>query len=298
MLVIQPKLCSIIIPTRNEGDMLHMTVESILSQTSYESFEVIVVDDGSTDGSCDCYRQGDTGRVRVVTSENPGVARARNLGAQHASGRCLVFLDAHCKVSPNWLDHFVECLRAPDVGIVGPCFTNLDEPEPRGCGTRWTDYTLKIAWFDPNTIVQPYEVPFAPGGCQAFRRSNFYRIGRYDEGLATWGFEDQEICLRAWTLGYRVLADPRIVVAHHFRNSRGFDVADSDVLYNLLHMIYLHFSPKRIERVLQALESYPGLQQASARLNLSEVYERRAQLDAVRVTDDGWFFNAFMPDLA
>ena len=99
----QPKLFSIVIPTLNEGDMLSMTVENILEVTAFPSIEVIVVDDGSTDGSCDAYR--DTIKpVRVITSNQLGIPRARNLGAEEARGEYVLFIDAHCKVSANWID--------------------------------------------------------------------------------------------------------------------------------------------------------------------------------------------------
>jgi glycosyltransferase involved in cell wall biosynthesis len=291
-------VCSIVIPTRNEGNLLHMTVDSILSETNYPSFEILIVDDGSTDNSCDRYRRnGDDGKVKVVTSEGLGVARARNLGAENASGDYLVFIDAHCKVSPGWIDRFIESFSAPDVGIVGPCFTRLNEPEPRGCGTTWIDYTLTISWFEPPDFNKPYEVPLLPGGCHAFTRDNFYRIGRYEEGFATWGYEDVEISLRTWLLGYRVLADPRITIAHHFRESRNFEVANVHVVYNFLRLVYMHFSQERIQRALQAVGPNEFLAEAHEALEQSDIFELRSEMEAVRVRDDDWFFKVFMPNL-
>jgi len=127
------RLFSIVIPTLNEGDMLTMTVENILSVTTYPEIEIIVIDDGSTDGSCDRYRSS-AGQVRVVTTKRLGIPMARNLGAEQAQGDYVLFLDAHCTVSPNWIDRFVAALAPRDVAIVGPAFTRLHEPEPKGCG--------------------------------------------------------------------------------------------------------------------------------------------------------------------
>jgi GT2 family glycosyltransferase len=292
----QKGLCSIVIPTRNEGDMLHQTVDSITGRTAYPSIEVIVIDDGSTDGSCDRYRGAD-GPVRVITSQNLGIARARNLGARYAAGQYLVFIDAHCKVSSDWISLFIDALAPPDVGLVGPCFTKLEEPEPRGCGMTWTDYTLETTWFEPCEIDRPYEVPLTAGGCQAFRTSTFRRIGRYDDSFTAWGFEDTEICVRAWLLGYRVLVDPRITVAHHFRDSRDFEVVDRDIVYNFLRMIHLHFSDARIQRVVQAISPNPWLSEAFDALERSDVLEIRAEMEASRVRNDDWFFDVLVPEV-
>lgn len=292
----QNQLVSIIIPTCNEGSLLHETVNSILTQTTYPDIEIIIVDDGSTDGSCEPFKNAGES-IRVVTANNLGVARARNLGARHAWGDYLVFLDAHCNVSPNWIERFVAAFNAPDVALVGPSFTRLREPEPRGCGMTWMDYTLQQIWFEPHDIGRPYEVPLTPGGCQAFRTSTFNAVGKYDEGFERWGSEDIEICIRAWLLGYRILVDPQIVIAHYFRDSRNYEVVDKMVVYNFLRMIHLHLSYTRIQRVLKAISPNPHLQETLEALQHSDVFEIRQEMEAVRVRDDDWFFNVFMKEL-
>lgn len=292
-------LCSIVIPTRNEGGMLKMTVESILSITKYPNYEIIIVDDGSTDQCCDEFRNNSFAeRIRVITSSGLGVAGARNLGADHAAGEYLVFLDAHCTVQDDWLDLFMESLNEPDVAIIGPCFTKLHQSEPKGCGTTWIDYTLTISWFDPAGFCSPYEVPLLPGGCHAFTRDNFYRLGKYEEGFATWGYEDVEISIRAWLLGYRILADPRIVVPHYFKESRDFEVPGLDVVYNFLRLIYMHFSQERINKAIQAVGPNDLLANAHQEMVKSDVFELRSEMEAVRVRNDDWYFQVFMPNLA
>ncbi len=280
---------TIIIPARNEGDLLRMTVESIVSQTDYPDYEVLIVDDGSTDGSCEPFLSWNSS-VRVIRSGGIGVARARNLGAHHAHGEYIVFIDAHCLVSANWLTGLARALAPADVGLAGPCFTRLREPFPRGCGMVWTDYTLDLCWYEPLNTRKQYEVPLTPGGCQAFRRSTFDSLGGYEQGFTRWGSEDVEICLRAWLLGYRVVVKPSVVVAHYFRESRNYEVDDKEVTYNVLRMIHLHFSPHRIRRVLRAVSANPFVGEALDDLYRSDVFEQRAKLEAARVHDDGWFF--------
>ena len=127
---------SIVIPTLNEGGLLAMTTNSILSGTTYPDYEIIVVDDGSTDDSTAFYERYPNPLVKVVHTNGQGVARARNLGAAHASGDFLVFLDGHCRVSADWLDGFHATLTLPDIGVAGPSFTKLETPVPRGAGMR------------------------------------------------------------------------------------------------------------------------------------------------------------------
>jgi glycosyltransferase involved in cell wall biosynthesis len=281
---------SIVIPTLNEGSLLAMTTNSILGRTRYPDYEIIVVDDGSTDGSTELYEQYPNPRIRLLRGGGLGVANARNLGAAHAAGVFVVFLDGHCTVSPNWLDGFAAALAPPGIAVAGPCFTRLHEPQPRGCGMFWSDYTLDPNWFEPVDGNGPYEVPLTTGACQAFRRATFMALGRYEAGFTRWGFEDVEICLRAWLLGYRIVVNPEVTVAHHFRESRGYDVDDLEVTYNFLRMLHMHFAPARIRRVLQALGANPFVPQALDRIFASDVFELRGQLDAVRVYNDEWFF--------
>jgi glycosyltransferase involved in cell wall biosynthesis len=274
--------------------MLHRTVASVLGDSSYPHIEVVVVDDGSTDGSCDGL--GDGERVRVLRGRELGAPGARNLGALHARGEYLVFLDAHCRVAPDWLEALITAMAPPDVAIVAPSITRLGAPEPRGCGMTWINNKLDTAWIEP-VDDRPSEVPFAPGGCQAYRAQTFDLVGRFDDGMTLWGFEDIEISLRAWLLGYRVLGAPAATVAHDFREQRDFDVPDLGVVFNFLRLIHLHFAPWRIERAVRAVGTYSSLQPALGRLADSDVLKLRAELEAVRVFDDDWFFTVFMPHL-
>jgi glycosyltransferase involved in cell wall biosynthesis len=84
-------LFSIVIPTLNEGGLLGMTIESILNQTDYSDYEILIVDDGSTDGSCEPFQDWNP-RVQVIRSSGNGVAKARNLGARQACGEYIVFI--------------------------------------------------------------------------------------------------------------------------------------------------------------------------------------------------------------
>lgn len=288
-------LCSVVIAARNEGDLLRATVTSVLEDSAYPDLEVVVVDDGSTDGAPEALRADP--RLRILRLGAAGLSKARNAGAALALGEYLVFLDAHCAVSPGWLDPLLEALGPADVAVVGPSVTPLEAPGPRACGMTWVNRRLETAWFDPPGGDDPYEVPFVPGGCQAYRARTFELVGRFDEGMRLWGYEDIEICLRAWLLGYRVAGAPAATVAHLFKEQRDFEVPDYGVLLNYLRLVHLHFAPRRAEAAIGAIGAYPALGRALREVRTAELLERRAELEAVRVHDDDWFFETFMPSL-
>ena len=283
--------CSIVLPSLNEGAMLSMTVDSIAGADTDCSYEILIVDDGSTDGSTAPFRRRSNRRVRLVPGGGLGVARARNLGAEHARGEYLIFMDAHCRVSPGWLDLFVDVFTDPTVGMAGPSFTKLESPTPRGCGMYWADYTLDPCWFEPPEPSNRYYAPLTTGACQVFRRRTFLELGAYEAGFTRWGFEDVEMCLRTWLLGYRVAVEPAVTIAHYFREARdNYAVNDEEVTYNFFRMLYLHFSPTRMRAVREAIAGNPHVSAAQERLADSDVFERRDAMLASRRYDDDWFF--------
>jgi glycosyltransferase involved in cell wall biosynthesis len=100
---------SVIVPTFNRADLLVSTVESVLRQR-FSDFEIIVVDDGSTDGTLD-YLRSLRKRVRALQQANRGAGPARNLGARHAQGRYLAFLDSDDLWFPWTLEVYQDVIR-------------------------------------------------------------------------------------------------------------------------------------------------------------------------------------------
>ena len=113
---ITPKI-SVIVPVYNAEKYLHRCIDSILSQT-FTDFELLLIDDGSKDGSgaiCDEYAAKDN-RVRVFHKENGGVSSARNLGLDNACGEWVTFVDADDYVRPSYLATYIEISTARDGG--------------------------------------------------------------------------------------------------------------------------------------------------------------------------------------
>lgn len=124
---------SIIIPVYNASRYLRECMDSVLAQT-FGDFEVLLVDDGSTDGSgeaCDGYARQD-GRIRVFHKENGGVSSARNLGLDHARGEWICFADADDWLEPDCLETLM-AHASPKVDLVVADFApfgNVFDTEP------------------------------------------------------------------------------------------------------------------------------------------------------------------------
>src|SRR5919107_192619 len=102
-------LVSVVIPCYNQAHFLSEAIESVLAQT-YPYFEIIVVDDGSTDNTSEVA--GRYSGVRCIRQDNQGLSGARNSGLRHSKGEYLVFLDADDRLLPQALEVGLECLRA------------------------------------------------------------------------------------------------------------------------------------------------------------------------------------------
>lgn len=118
---------SIIIPVYNTKQYLSRCLESVLSQ-SYADYELVLVDDGSSDGCgeiCDVYAQKDS-RIRVYHQENGGVSSARNMGLGHATGEWIYFVDSDDEVLPDGIQTLVNCI-SDEVDIVMGGYIDVDE---------------------------------------------------------------------------------------------------------------------------------------------------------------------------
>ena len=121
-------LVSVVIPTFNRKALVCEAIDSALGQ-HYENFEIIVVDDGSTDGTAEHLEARYGSKVSIVRNRSPtGCGPAKNLGAQQARGELLAFLDSDDIWLPNKLNNQVEVLQAggPNVGLVGSACSYID----------------------------------------------------------------------------------------------------------------------------------------------------------------------------
>ena len=292
-----PVSVSVVIPSLNEGESLRRTVDNLRDTLPPQS-EIIVVDDGSTDGSPGFLSGGYPGVTLLSPEERLGVARARNFGARHAKGDVLVFSDAHVWVPQGWSDPLLELLARPNVGAVAPAIGMLQPAgaTSTGCGQKWCDASLAVGWLGRQSDT-PYPVPLLCGCFLALRRDVFTEIGGFDSGMVLWGAEDSELSIRLWTLGYECWVAPEVNVQHDFRARFPYEVKWEPVLHNRLRLASIHFGPRRLRRVVERLKKHSEFAAASVRLLTGDLAARVSALRSLRRYDDDWFFGKFPNDL-
>jgi GT2 family glycosyltransferase len=200
---------SIIVPVKNGQAMLPIMLGNLVrSELPRESWELIVVDDGSTDDSAAIASEYADLVIRLPgRSRGPGYAR--NRGVERARGDCLVFLDADVVVRPDTIGRIAALMSTrPDIDAVFGAY--CDEPAAAGVVSQYRNL-LHHYTHDQ----EPGEAQTFWAGCGCVRRSVFLTVGMYDE----WRFsrpqiEDVELGYRMSAHGYHILLRPEIQVTH------------------------------------------------------------------------------------
>lgn len=218
---------SIILPTYNEGQNLINTIGAVMARRDEISdWELVVADDGSTDGSVEAASQL-WPEIRVAKHREPlGTSCAKALGADSSRGDVLIFMDAHANPGPRALYELT--IAAESYGIVAPTVASLDKVTWNICenkghgqyldlGASWHCYWLGLNKLKhlpgSDFLYQTYSIP---GEAFAIRRDVYDSIGGWDRGLVAWG-SDASLTLRLWCLGYNIAHHPQIQIAHLFR---------------------------------------------------------------------------------
>jgi glycosyltransferase involved in cell wall biosynthesis len=281
---------SVVVVARNEGQRVHDTVSQLVGTLPLPN-EILVIDDGSDDGSTDTLRRMHS-RVQVIRESALGVARARNLGATRSTGEVIVFADAHLTIPDGWWQPLLAALQDDRVGGAAPAITNSERPWLRGYGLRFTGFDLDVEWL-PRFGDEPYSVPLMPWCFGAMRRDVFQATGGFDAGMIQWGSIDNEMSVRLWSLGYELRVVPTLEIAHLFRDERPYPIEWTPVLHNTLRLALIHFEADQIERVIGALNGHPAFPAALARAVAGDFLTRRSEITSRRVRDNEWLFRDF-----
>lgn len=215
---------SLVVCTRNRAVQLPRCMQSI-SRLSFDGvWEVVVVDNGSTDDTArviDRYRQKDKVPLVVVREERPGLARARNTGLLAARGRIVAFTDDDCYPAPDYLQVLCECFADSDIKFLGGRVLLFDKNDAPISIQEKADRE-EIA---PRSFIRP---GFIHGANIAFDRDALLSVGGFDERLGAgtkfFSGEDVEILARMSWAGMRGAYDPRPVVQHHHGRRQRSDI--------------------------------------------------------------------------
>ncbi len=233
-------LTSVIIPNWNGAHHLPTCLESLRRQT-YPHFEVIVADNGSTDGSLDLLAR-DYPWVRVLPlGENRGFAGACNAGMRIAQGEFIVLLNNDTEADPRWLEEVVAAFeRHPEAGIVASKMLLFDRRDT--FHTAGDFYRLdgipgnRGVWQRDEGQYDREEYVFsACGGSAAYRRAMLEQVGLLDEDFF-YSCEDVDLAWRAQLAGWRCVYAPRAVVYHKLSATGGGTTAS---FYDGRNFIYL-----------------------------------------------------------
>ncbi len=232
---VEPPITSIVVRTHASPDLLQGCLAALDASGPSGAAEVIVVDDGSTDGTAELLRrEAGAGRIRVVTTgEYLGPARAFNLGARRAQGRYLVFLHDDVLPQGGWLDALRSVAEAdPAVGVVGAKLLHPGTLQVQHAGLAFgptrTPYAIYEGWnADHPAVDHQRDFRALSGACLLVRREQFLALGGFDEGYPG-GYEDVDLCLRYGKAGARVVYAPGAVLEHHAREPVPADPRHAD----------------------------------------------------------------------
>lgn len=201
--------------------------------------EVIVVDNGSTDGCAAFVREHYPEAVVLRSERNRGFAWACNHGAAAARGEVLVFLNCDTVAQGGWLAPLVETLRDPSVGACMPRILLHGTPRVNTMGSRlhWSGLAWMDRWQTPDPGPGASQEVFGASGCAlAIRAETFREVRGFTEDFFMY-HEDVDLCWRIRLRGYRVMVVPEAAVQHRYsfgRNPLKWDLAERNRLKMIL----------------------------------------------------------------
>jgi glycosyltransferase involved in cell wall biosynthesis len=291
---------SIIIPTLNDSDLLN-TLQSV-RETCGEKCEVIIVDDHS-DHLVQIPSRWKN--LRLIRNDlRMGVAKSRHIGAENASGDVLLFLDAHMRCEPGWLEKAVPKLEAsPKTIFNGSCLGlregNMDITKFSGA---YTGATLCI--YDPQKkeILEGkwakhednQEIACLMGAIYFVPKDVYFAIGGL-KSLEQWGTDEPFLSLKAWLAGYEIRQMNDVRMGHKFRSAAPYRTSTLWLPYNKIRSIMTIFDQPTAEFLVN---KFPKNEAFSSALN--KIRERRRDIIAehefhqsIFKYDLNWYCNKF-----
>lgn len=200
----------------NGGERTYNTVAALTRQR-YPLHEILLVDNGSTDGSLEPIRR-DFPQVRIISQENLGLPAARNAGLRHATGDLVFMVDGDVYAEPDCLERLVEAHLSSGCAVVCPRIRLIPERDTVQCDGAAAHFTgnmiLRHAYQPADqTPATPAIVDGCIGASSLVDRRKVIDAGGWDEAIFLY-FEDHEFCTRMRGLGHRFYCEPRALVYH------------------------------------------------------------------------------------
>jgi len=204
-----PKV-SIIIVNYNGKELLQKCLDSLL-KVNYDNFEIILVDNNSTDGSVEFITKNYPSLIIIKLDSNKGFAEPNNVAAKISKGKYLLFLNNDTVVTPNFISEMVKVMETDKK--IAICQSLLLKPD--GSVDSSGDFIdhLGVVYNSKTKIDEIREVSSARGASMLVRSDIFEKLDGFDQKFFV-TFEDVDLCWRSWILGYRVLIIPTSIVYH------------------------------------------------------------------------------------
>ena len=215
-----PKV-SILIAIHNNLELNKFCLSSILSKTDYPNYEVVLVDNASTDGSREYILElsKTDNRVKVVLNkENESFAKANNRALDASTGDYIIFLNNDTIVTQGWITRFLQHLKNdPAIGMIGPVSNAVGN-----------EAKIEVSYSSPDGIDafaeqycrrhdgEIFDIPVLALFCSMIKRSLLEKIGRLDECYDVGMFEDDDLCMRIKKAGFRLVCAEDVFI-HHFQ---------------------------------------------------------------------------------
>jgi glycosyltransferase involved in cell wall biosynthesis len=242
---------SIIMIAHNENHYLERTFDTIMNNSPLEHLlEIVFVDDASDPPAATILDSMKNARIKIIRNEErQGLIRSKTAGARAAQGDILVFLDAHIRAYPGWLEPMIQLTSENYRRVVVPTIPVLN-------GTTWEqinnyvgiklifDWKMDFIWYvdDPPKGGDRVDyIPVMSGGLLAITRKWFFETGEYDMGMLQWGGENVEQSVKIWLCGGEIVVARSSRVGHVFRDVSPYQINVTQIHVNKARAIDVWF---------------------------------------------------------
>jgi len=264
-----PPLISIIILNWNGKKFLKKCLTSIID-TTYQNYEIIVVDNGSSDESIELIENEFPYVKLIKNNENLGFSKGNNIGIKNSKGNYLLILNNDTEIlDKNWLNNAIKIFESDkEIGIVG-CKLIYPNGKLQHAGGKFNFLKPSVSILkgnkeDSNKIEYNEEgvVDWVCGAAMFVKREVIEKIGMFEEMFSPAYYEDTDFCMRVRKAGYKIVYAPTIEILHYESPSKkqykseymDYILARNDTLFLLLH-IPLKYLPIRIVLITDILIS-------------------------------------------
>jgi O-antigen biosynthesis protein len=251
---------SIVIPNWNGRDLLAKYLPSVIASIeNHPDSEVIVVDNGSTDGSVAFIAQAFPDVRVLALKENLGFGGGSNAGFRAAHNDIVVLLNSDMRVEPEFLQPLLDGFTDEKVFSVS-CQIFFSDPakvrqETGLTESWWQQGSLRVRHRNDEKIRDLYPCAYGGGGSTAFDRGKFLELGGFDDILAPFYLEDTDLGYLAWKRGWKTMYQPASVVYHEHRGTIGRKFSDA-YIQGVLKKNFLLFTWKNIHEWRRLLEHF------------------------------------------